>query len=159
MQVHAVDKLVAGYILHCGIQYIASNNEKKPATPEHVAMTTDTTGTALQAKGKATSWLAPLPVAIARVQWLSCSLVLLEVKQQRTTEMTSHSSSHHDRAAAARSRCNNPLTWPELQPIISTGDLYKLVRSEEQEQTYCKARSKVRFISCVYCAAAALLPL
>lgn len=59
-------------------------------------------------------------------------------------EMTSHSQ-HQDRAAAARSRCN-PLTWPELQTIISTGDLHKLVRSEEQEQTYCKARSKVRFI-------------
>ena len=73
-------------------------------------------------------------------------------------EMTSHSS-HHDRAAAARSRCN-PLTWPELQTIISTGDLHKLVRSEEQEQTYFRARSKVRFMcSCVYCAAAVLLRL
>ncbi|KAL7491967.1 hypothetical protein ACHAWT_001216, partial [Skeletonema menzelii] len=55
--------------------------------------------------------------------------------------MTSHS--HHDRAVAARSRCS-PLTWPELQTIISAGDLHKLVRSEEQEQTYCKARSKIK---------------
>ena len=54
------------------------------------------------------------------------------------TEMTSHSNG--DGAAAAR------LYWPELQTIISAGDLHKLARSEEQEQTYCKARSKVRLI-------------
>eukprot|EP00985_Skeletonema_marinoi_P030859 scaffold34319_cov80-Skeletonema_marinoi.AAC.1 len=50
--------------------------------------------------------------------------------------MTSHSNG--DGAAAARSRW----TWSELQTIISAGDLHKLARSEEQEQTYCKARSK-----------------
>ena len=54
--------------------------------------------------------------------------------------MTSHSNG--DGAAAARSRW----TWSELQTIISAGDLHKLARSEEQEQTYCKARSKVRLI-------------
>jgi len=58
------------------------------------------------------------------------------------TEMTSPN--NHDGAAAAP-RCN-PLTWSELQTIISAGDLHKLARSEEQEQTYCKARSKVRLI-------------
>jgi len=50
--------------------------------------------------------------------------------------MTSHSNG--DGAAAAR------LSWPELQTIISAGDLHKLARSEEQEQTYCKARSKIK---------------
>ncbi len=63
--------------------------------------------------------------------------------------MTTHS--NHDREAAARSRCN-PLTWLELQSIISTGDLHKLARSEEQEQIYRIARSKVRLIFlCSYC--------
>lgn len=57
--------------------------------------------------------------------------------------MTTHS--NHDREAAARSRCK-PLTWPEVQSIISAGDLHKLARSEEQKQDYCKARSKVRLI-------------
>jgi hypothetical protein len=55
-------------------------------------------------------------------------------------EMTSHS---NDDGATARSRCY-PLTWPELQSIISAGDLHKLARSEEQKQTYRNARSKVR---------------
>ena len=56
------------------------------------------------------------------------------------TPLKSHSDGDE---AAARALCN-PLTWPELLSIISAGDLHKLARSEEQEQTYRKARSKVR---------------
>ena len=58
-----------------------------------------------------------------------------EVKIEEPAENTTEETNNNDEPE------KDNLPWDSL-----TKRLHKLVRSEEQEQTYCKARSKVRFI-------------